>query len=164
MHQVLAVENIEKPVKRGRQAVELGISGFLSTIQRACPILGRIPPFLNNYNTPNQTHRTESSKHSLATKHQAAYVTDLNQPITMPDAIMCFQTRTDCFSSKTQSCKIQTGWILEQCESKQSGRWWSWWSWTEGAKVASLRFTLLSGNFTDAVLAINKEIRPHLCH
>ena len=114
MHQVLAVENIEKPVKRGRQAVELGISGFLSTIQRACPILGRIPPFLNNNNTPNQTHRTESSKHSLATKHQAAYVTDLNQPITMPDAIMCFQTRTDCFSSKTQSCKIQTGWILEQ--------------------------------------------------
>ena len=114
MHQVLAVENIEKPVKRGRQAVELGISGFLSTIQRACPILGRIPPFLNNYNTPNQTHRTESSKHSPATKHQAAYVTDLNQPITMPDAIMCFQTRTDCFSSKTQSCKIQTGWILEQ--------------------------------------------------
>ena len=120
MHQVLAVEDIEK--KRGRQAVELGISGFLSTIQRACPILGRIPPFLNNYNTPNQTHLTESSKHSLATKHQAAYVTDLNQPITMPDAIMCFQTRTDCFSLRNQSCKIQTWWILEQCE--QSCKKW----------------------------------------
>ena len=126
MHQVLAVENIEKPLKRGRQAVELGISGFLSTIQRACPILGRIPPFLNNYNTPNQTHRTESSKHSPATKHQAAYVTRLNKPITIPDAIMCFQTRTSGFSQHSgrslHKKKRKSGKVNKHGKPRMGGR------------------------------------------